>query len=40
METHGGLESMIQQEKELQEFLIKMSSPIIKKEKKEVKMYR
>jgi len=40
METHGDLESMTQQKKEFQEFLIKISSPIIKKGKKELKMYQ
>lgn len=39
METHGDVETLTQQEKKLQKFLVKMSSPIIKKERKEVKKY-
>ncbi len=37
METHGDTEYMSQQEKELQKFLSKMSSPIKRKERTEVK---
>ncbi len=37
METHGDIESLTEQEKELQKFLLKMSSPIIKKPRKDIK---
>jgi len=37
METHADMEAMSPQERELQKFFIKMSSPIVKKERKEVK---
>lgn len=37
METHGDMETMTQQEIELQKFLLKLSSPIKRRERKEVK---
>jgi len=39
METLGNMESQLQQNKEFQKFLLKMSSPIVRKERKDVKMY-
>lgn len=39
METHGDIESMSPQDRELEKFLMKLSSPIIRKARKDVKMY-
>ena len=39
METLGDMENLTQQEKDLQRFLAKMASPIVRKERKNIKMY-